>query len=445
MTRRKRKNLPSEPVISKIESLSHDGRGITHIDGKTTFIWGALPGELIKFKYMGRRKSFDTGIATEILESSPDRINPICNHFDICGGCSLQHMSMEKQLAFKQETFLEQLKHFGNVQPETIIPPISSDTHHYRRKARMAVKYVFKKEKVLVGFHEKQSSYIADIEECPIMHESVDKLIPELKQLIQGLNAYQQIPQIEVAVGDDITALILRHLCDLDKDDIQKLQSFAETKRIHLYLQSKGLDTIKLLWPENTPERLSYALAEQDLIMQFHPADFVQVHADINRKIVALTLELLDLNKNDTVLDLFCGLGNFTLAMARHAKQVVGVEMSDEMVERGGENAKLNDIQNVEFFKADLSQDCSTLDWARRDYDRLLLDPPRIGALEIIKQLPKLSIRQIVYVSCNPATLARDAKELVHEQGYRLVKAGILNMFPHTGHVESIAQFIKTE
>lgn len=430
-------------AIVDIKSLSHEGRGIAYINDKATFVNGALPNETVNCKLTKRHTRYNEGEAIEIIHAAKDRVIPACEHFSICGGCSLQHMEMQAQLQFKQQVLLEQLKHFGQVTPETILPPLSGNPYHYRRKARLGVRYVRKKERLLVGFREKASSFLADIHSCQVLDKSVGLHIEDLAKLIASLSQYEHIAQIEVAVGDTETALVFRHLVDLPESDIQKLCLFGKAFHFQIYLQPNAPAKIQKIYPADGNERLTYQLKAYDLTLAFYPLDFTQINGEMNPLMVQQALALLEVKPTDTVLDLFCGLGNFTLPIARHAKTVTGVEGSYEMVMRAKANATLNNIDNAEFFAANLIEPTLTQTFMQKTYDKILLDPPRTGALEIIQQFPSLSAKRVVYVSCNPATLARDAKELVHGQKYKLKASGIINMFPHTSHIEAMALFEK--
>ncbi|HWQ94722.1 MAG TPA: 23S rRNA (uracil(1939)-C(5))-methyltransferase RlmD [Gammaproteobacteria bacterium] len=444
MPRRSRSNKPlsQEPVLAHIESLSHDGRGVAHVNGKALFIEGALPGEQVLFTYIKQRKRYDEAKVEKIIKPSPDRVEPRCAHFNICGGCSLQHLSPTAQIAAKQQVLLDSLKHIGGVEPKTVLAPLTGPSWGYRRRARLGVKFVIKKGKLLIGFREKRSSLLADIERCEVLHPPVGGLLPALRELIAGLETYNSIPQIEVAAGDEATALVFRNLAELGNTDLAKLQDFGKQQNMQIYLQPAGPESVTLIWPETA--FLSYRLPEFNLELFFSPADFVQINADVNRAMISRVIELLQPGAHERVLDLFCGLGNFTLPLARHAAHVTGVEGDAKLIRRAQDNAQRNGIHNVEFYAADLSQDLSGQPWAKQRFDKILLDPPRTGALEIIKQLSAFGAARIVYVSCNPATLARDTQELV-QQGYTLVSAGVMDMFPHTTHVESIALFEKYE
>ena len=430
-------------ATAQVTRLSHDGRGIAHINGKITFIDGALPDEAVSFSYTSRKSRYDEGRVVEVLTPSLMRVEPGCKHYSICGGCSMQHMQAAAQIELKQQVLLQQLAHFGGIEPEEVLPPLVGPEWGYRRKARLGVKYVARKDKVLVGFREKDGRYLADIERCEVLHPKVGTRLVELQQLIFQLDARQTIPQIEVAMGDDECALVFRHMAALSESDLALLTAFGQQHQLQIFLQPAGNDSIHPLWPAQ-PEPLSYALPDFMLQLHFKPSDFTQVNVDINRRLVSYALELLAPAATDRILDLFCGLGNFTLPLARYCKEVTGVEGEQEMVRRGQENAALNGIENATFHAANLAEDFSAAAWARQGFDKILLDPPRTGALAVTQYLPVCGASRIVYVSCNPATLARDAAILV-TQGYRLAKVGVMDMFPHTRHVESIAVFEKTK
>ena len=443
MSRRaRRKPLPKELVEANIESLSPEGRGVAHIEGKVVFVDFALAGEVVEFKYTRISKKYDEARAVNILKPSADRVEPICAHFTVCGGCSMQHQEHEAQIVSKQDALMHQFEFLGQVKPNEILPPLRGPLKHYRQKARLGVRYVHKKDKVLVGFREKGNSFLADIIECPVLHESVGLRISALSGLLYDMQGRASIPQIEVAIDDTKTALVFRHLEPLSDSDRDALIDFAKQHDLQIMLQSAGPDSIEALWPENPPA-LSYTLKDQQVSIDFQVNDFTQVNSEINQLMVSKALQMLELNKDDKVLDLFCGLGNFTLAMARQCAEVTGVEGGLSMVVKARENALKNNIENAEFFAADLSKDITSEPWLNKKYDKVLLDPPRSGAMEMLKYIGKLGAKRIVYVSCNPATLARDSHVLVHEHGYTLESAGVMDMFPHTTHVESIALFTK--
>ncbi len=429
------------PIKAEIHGLSHDGRGIATINGITTFVEGALPGETALCEILKRHKNYHEAKALEISNPSDARTTPLCPHFGICGGCSMQHVKIDHQILFKQQVLLEQLQHFGKVKAETILPPITGEPWGYRRRARLGVRYVKKKEKVLVGFREKMSHYLAELKTCDVLQRKVGYNLTALSDMIASLSQFQQIPQIEVALGDKECALVFRHMTDLPQEDLDKLSEFGEKNQMSIYLQPNPPKPITKLFPKNSPELLSYFLPDYQLEMQFHPLDFVQVNGEVNQLMLRQALKLLDPQPNEKILDLFCGLGNFTLPLAKYAKQVVGIEGDQKMVQRAYENAKLNNISNVEFYATNLMDTTNTINALNQKYDKILLDPPRTGAKEIIPLVAAMYAKCIVYVSCNPATLARDAGELVNTYGYQLKQVGVINMFPHTNHIEAIACF----
>jgi 23S rRNA (uracil1939-C5)-methyltransferase len=442
MGRRHRKKIPQGLFKATIESLSHEGRGVTHVDDKVVFVDNALPNEEVEFNYVSTRAKFSEGVTENVISASEQRIEPGCEYFGYCGGCSLQHMSPEAQIEHKQSVFLEQFTHLGNVTPKEVLPPLTGPVFGYRTKARLGVKYVIKKERVLVGFREKRSPFIADIKHCEVLHPDVGHKISDLQELIENLSIKDQIPQIEVAVSDNGIALVLRHLADFTEDDLTQLRDFEQKHNFKFYLQPGGYETVQRL-DETDDSELFYRLEAHDLNIYFQPIDFTQINVEINQRMINLTLELLDINENDEVLDLFCGVGNFTLPIARKAKSVVGVEGDKGLVERAKHNADMNNIDNVEFYAADLADFDQDYDFMKKSYNKILLDPARTGAKEIIAALNTKNVERIVYVSCNPATLARDAGILVNEKKFKLKKAGVMDMFPHTAHVESIAVFTK--
>lgn len=434
--------LDKQIITSVISSQSHDGRGITLINQKKTFVSGALPGETVTCQITKKRSHYYEAKVVDILTPSPERTVPACSHFQYCGGCSLQHMNLQQQITLKQQTLLDQLKHFGKVTPRHLLAPLSSQALGYRRKARLGVKYVIKKNKLLVGFMEKSSRYLADIEQCPVLHPRVGLHLIDLRDLIASLQSYNQIAQVEVAVGDEEVALVFRHLQTLSSEDEAKLMAYGKTHQIHIYLQPNPPAPIDQCWPPEKPNRLTYTLPDYQLTYLFHPLDFTQINLEMNRLMVKQALDLLAPQSHETVLDLFCGIGNFTLPLARFARQAVGIEGHEEMTKRAYANAAHNQLHNVEFHAANLMAPLKAAPWLRA-YDKLLLDPPRLGAAAILEHLPTFQPQRIVYVSCNPATLARDAGEIVHRYGYELNQVGMMNMFPHTAHIEAMAVFDK--
>ncbi len=439
MARSNRK--PFAPVEWELDilDLSHDGRGVARIDGKAVFVTGALPGERVRARQTQRKKSFDEASTIEVLRASPDRVTPKCVHFGVCGGCVLQHLAPEKQVQAKQRVLLENFERIGHVRPERVLAPLMGEPWGYRRKARLGAKYVAKKDKALVGFREIDGRFIADLTRCEVLTPQVGERIAELSALVGALEAREQIAQIELAAGDETVVLVFRNLVPLGEADRARLRAFGLRSGIAIYLQPAGNDSVHPLDPH--APTLRFALPRYDVDFEFRPLDFVQVNGDMNRRMVDHALDLLDSQPTDRVLDLFCGLGNFTLPLARRAGSVVGVEGEAGLVQRARDNAARNGIANVEFHAADLVQDLRAQPWMKQGFDKLLLDPPRTGADATIPQLPLGSVQRIVYVSCHPGSLARDAGILVRDYGYRLVAAGVMDMFPHTAHVESIALF----
>ncbi len=440
--RSRKKKLPEAAVAVTIESLAHDGRGVAHVDGKVIFIDEALPGEQVEFIYTDSRRDYAEGKVDKLLTRSEYRTEPKCEHFGSCGGCSFQHVKDEEQIKIKQGLLVEQFNRIGKVEIPEIWEPLTGPHWGYRRKARMGVKYVAKKGRVLVGFRERRNPFLAEIESCKVMHPIVGEKLMDLSEMIGGLTIKDKIPQIEVAIGDEDCVLAFRVLEPPTDEDKERMREFGHKHNISMCLQSKGPDTIVPI--EGEPEVIpSYALPDQDIKFNFKPAMFTQVNYEINKKMITRVIETLELNENDNVLDLFCGLGNFTLSMATKAGHVVGVEGDLPLVNHARENAKLNNLDNVEFHVADLSKDVSGQAWSKQKFNKVMLDPSRAGASEVLHNLKHWNPDLIMYVSCNPSTLARDAGILVNEMGYKLVKAGVMDMFPQTGHVESIALFKK--
>ncbi|HWO99396.1 MAG TPA: 23S rRNA (uracil(1939)-C(5))-methyltransferase RlmD [Methylococcus sp.] len=438
--RTRKKPVPKEPVQARVTGFAHDGRGIAHCEGRVVFIEGALPGEEVSFVYTELKRDYGVGRVECVLAPSPQRVAPRCPHFGVCGGCGLQHLAPEAQVVRKQELLLEQFRRIGRVEPEGLFSPLCGLDWGYRSKARLGVRYVAKKGRVLVGFRERASSYVAEIDSCPVLHPRIGERLREIAELIEGLSIRERLPQIEVAVGENSAALVFRVLEEPSAEDRRRLCRFGEEQEFDIYLQPRGPESITPLFPDR-PRELIYSLPEHGVEFCFAPTEFTQVNAAINRKMVNLVLAVLDPEPEDRLLDLFCGIGNFTLPMARRAGWVVGVEASSGAIERARQNALRNGIHNVEFHGADLTRPAACGAWAEAKYDRVLLDPSRAGAQEILERLPQWQAQRIVYVSCNPATLARDAGILVHRQGYRMVRAGVMDMFPHTAHVESLAWF----
>ncbi len=433
------------PFEATITDLGHDGRGVARIDGKTVFVSGALLGEQVMAKLRKRHRHFDEAEVVELITRSPHRVEPKCQHFSECSGCSLQHLDAPSQIAAKQRVLAENFERIGKVSPVSWLPPLTGDPWGYRRKGRLSVRNVVKKGRVLVGFREDQNPrFVADIQRCEVMHPSLGPKIGLLADLLSAMDAVDTIPQIEFAGGDDTMALVFRHMEPLSERDLAALTAFAKQHELAIYLQPGSNSSVHPLWPEQP--RLAFRIGSgdvrfDDVELEFEPLDFVQVNADMNQRMMARTLELLDPQPTDRVLDLFCGLGNFTLPIARRVAEVVGVEGEHGLVERAAQNAARNGIDNAHFHVANLFDDQRSTDWARQPWDKILLDPPRAGADKVLEYLPHKQTRRIVYVSCHPASLARDAGILVHQHGFKLTSAGVMDMFPHTAHVESIALF----
>lgn len=428
--------------IAHIESLDHEGRGVAHVDGKAIFIEGALPGEVVEYNSYRRKPNYEKAHTLRVLRQSSQRVAPHCPHFGTCGGCSMQQLHLTGQTAAKQRVLEDALWHIARLKPEQLYPPIAGTGWGYRLRARLSVRYVASKGGALIGFREKHSSYVAVMDSCAVLPPHVSILIPALKIMVEGMSQPDRLPQIEVAVGGSRTVLLLRHLEPLTLDDLERLRQFADDHRIIWYLQSKGLDTVALFHPADA-SLPSYELPDFGLELLFHPTEFTQVNNGVNRMLVRRAMALLKPRAGERIADLFCGLGNFTLPIARLGASALGIEGSASLVSRARQNAAHNGLALLcEFAVANLFEATREGFAELGAFDKLLIDPPREGAIALVKALPEEGgPRSIVYVSCSPATLARDAAVLVHEKGYRLCGAGIANMFPHTSHLESIALF----
>ena len=437
--RRRSRRLPAEPVEIEIHDLAHDGRGVGRIDEKVVFVHGALPGERVHARLTGRNRKFDEAIALVVEQASADRVDPKCPWFGNCGGCALQHLDASAQVRWKQGRLVENLKRIGGVAPETWLDPVVAEPWNYRRRARLSARWVPGKGRVLVGFREVGGRYVAEIEGCDVLHPAFADRLMSLSALIGELSIPDRVAQVECAAGDESAAIVLRHLEPLTEADRSALVQWSEANDIAVWLQPKGPDTVHRLHPAE--HRLSYRLEAFDLELEFHPQHFVQVNAAINRQLTERAVDLLDCGPGDRVLDLFCGLGNFSLPLARRAGSVLGVELDAAMVRAAEANAAANGLDNVRFRAADLQQPVEQLAWLKGDFDGVLIDPPRSGALDVLPVIAASGAQRVVYVSCDPATLARDAGELVHTHGFTLRTAGIADMFPHTAHVESVAVF----
>ena len=441
-----------EPVV-KIESLDMEARGVGRLvnedgtPGKVIFVEGALPGETVSYRSFRRKPSYEQAHLVEVKQASVMRVDPGCQHFGVCGGCSMQHLDARAQLAIKQRVLEDNLWHLSKVRPDVVFRPISGPDWGYRYRARLTVRYVAKKGGALVGFHERKSSYVADMTRCEILPPHVSALLVPLRELVSGLSIRDRMPQIELAVGQEVTALVLRILEPLTDADKDLLRAFADRHGVQFWLQPKGPDTVYPFYPAD--QELAYTLPEFGIRMPFKPTDFTQVNHQINRVLIGRALRLLDAAPTDRLLDLFCGIGNFTLPLATQGASVMGIEGSEVLTTRALANAEYNGLAGKTSFACRNLFEVTAEDIAALgQFDRWLVDPPREGALAVCKALGELNQagsdvlpKRIVYVSCSPATLARDAGLLVHEAGYRLAGAGVVNMFPHTSHVESIAVF----
>jgi len=436
----------------RVESLDLEAQGVAHnAEGKVVFIEGALPGEEVQVSVHRKKNNWEQATLVAMRHESSQRVTPGCRHFGTCGGCKMQHFHVGAQVATKQRALEDALAHLGKVKPERVLRPIEGPAWGYRYRARLSVRYVVKKERVLVGFHERKSSYVADMDSCEVLPSHLSAMLMPLRELVTGMDQRDRLPQIEVAVGDELTALVLRHLEPLSAADLQRLREFATRHGVQWWLQPKGPDTVHLLDACN--RQLAYTLPEFGITMPFKPTDFTQVNHHINRVLVSRALRLLEAGKGERVIDWFCGLGNFTLPIATQAREVLGIEGSETLVARSRENALLNGLGDKTSFMARNLFEITPEELAGYGHaDKWLVDPPREGAFALAKALADLATQpiagyappsRIVYVSCNPATLARDAGLLVHQAGYRCVAAGAINMFPHTAHVESMAVFEK--
>ncbi len=439
-----RRSAATVPVETQIVALDGEGCGVAEVGGRKLRVDGALAGERVAVEVVKKRRRFDRARLVAVLVPSPHRVLPSCEYFHFCGGCRFQHLAPEAQRAQKERELDQALADFGVPGPLERDAPITGPYSGYRRKARLGVRYVSGKGGALVGFREKRGNLVADIRHCEVLVPSVGQRIHFLRELVSRLDARDRIPQIEIAAGDDATALIVRHLDPLSEGDRIALREFARGEELRLYLQPGGLDSIAPLWPEDPPP-LRYRIPEFELELAFEPADFVQVNAAVNRALVSRAVSWLEPGPADRVLDLFCGIGNFSLALARRGGFVCGVEASDAMVAAARGNAEVNAIENATFDSADLSDADQVEGLLGKGWSALLLDPPRSGAAVVVEQLSAPLPSRIVYVSCNPQTFARDAGSLIGRHGFRLSRAGIVDMFPHTRHAEVIGLFTRSE
>ena len=433
------RDISAGPVQeADIVDLAHDGRGVARVDGKAVFIDGALPGERVRFRVLKRRRQLDEAGLVDVLSASPERVTPRCAHFGVCGGCSLQHLAPAAQLAAKQNQLLENLQRIGKVQPAQILDPLRGPEWAYRRRARLGIKYVHKKGRVLAGFREREKPYIADIRRCEVLLEPLAELPRELAALTETLEIREKMPQVEVAAGDGATALVFRVLESPNASDLEKISAFGAQRGLQIFLQPGGLETVRPV--RDDYPALSYAVDGGSVAIAFGPVDFIQVNREVNAAMVSAAMTHLQPRAEDSALDLFCGLGNFTLPLARRVRRVLGVEGDASLVAKARLNAARNAIGNAEFTAENLFEPNACGAWANERYDLVMLDPPRAGAAELMGRMGRWNPRRVVYISCHPGSLARDAGILA-EQGYTLSAAGVMDMFPHTTHVESIAVF----
>jgi 23S rRNA (uracil1939-C5)-methyltransferase len=425
---------------TRVIDLTHEGRGVADVDGKRVFVSGALPGERIRVVPRGRRRRYEDAELLEVLEPSPDRVEASCEYFGRCGGCALQHLAWPAQVRFKQQVVEQTLARVGRVVPRRWLPAIFAQEWRYRRRARLSVRYVPRKGRVLVGFRERAASLVTDMARCPVLAPPMDGLIGDLAETLVLTGIRNRIPQIEVAVGDRASALVLRVLAPPSSADRELLADFGRRHDVDVYLQPGGPGTVVPLVPEHA-RPLSYALPDHGLELEFMPTDFVQINAAVNAELVNRVVELAQPGPDDRVLDLYCGLGNLSLPLAQRSRELLGVEGEGGLVARAARHAERNGLTNAKFVTADLTQS----DWSflREPRDLVILDPPRIGAEAPVAEMGRIAPRRIVYVSCHPGTLARDAQVLVERHGYELDAVGVLDMFPHTSHVEAIASFVR--
>ncbi len=436
---RSRKKLSEQPFELNIVSLDSKGMGLARFEEKQLRVYDALAGETVIARYLFGRSQRGKAATLEVLQRSADRVAPRCPHFGSCGACSLQHMSMDAQLARKKVALMESLREIGSVKPRAIYAPLTGPLWNYRRKARLSVRDVAAKERVLVGFRERNSRFVTDMNECHVLRTEISDALSELARLIETLDCRATIPQVEVACGDETCALIIRHLKALSTTDTEQFRSFSRATGLGVFLQSAGPESVVLLEPDDF--QLEYVMDSSGLRFQFDPLDFVQINGELNQLMVERALALLSPQPDDNILDLFCGLGNFTLPLATLAGRVTGVEGSQQMVERGRSNARLNKLSNVAFHCADLYRPGDISPWPLTGYNKILLDPPRSGAEGLLPWIAASTVSRVLYISCNPETLARDAGLLVNQHGFSLSGAGVINMFPHTPHSEAIALF----
>lgn len=450
---RRNSRINAEPEEGVIRDVTTDGKGVVDTEGKTVFVDGALTGERIRYQRRKKRRNYDEADLLELLEASEDRVEPPCEFFLNCGGCTWQHLAPEKQILMKQEALLQAFQRIGNVVPGEVMPPLTGANSGYRRRARFGVKFVDGKGRVLVGFRERVKPFIADMNSCQTVHPRLSELLPALQELIAKMDICRRLPQVEASVGEgdadgtDEIVLVFRVLDEPSDNDMALLAEFEKAEQVIVLLQRKGLDTITKLANMDPPDKLHYRLPEHEITIEFGPVDFIQVNHEINQKMIDQALDWLQLDGTETVLDLFSGLGNFSLPLAKRCESLVGVEGEARSVQGARDNAARNNVTNAEFYVANLFEteqiEKDGQRWIKEGFDVVVLDPPRAGAAEILPYLSKMKPSKILYVSCHPGTLARDSEVIVNTLGYTLKQAGVIDMFPQTGHVESMALFVK--
>lgn len=424
-----------------ISDFSHDGRGISRAEGKTLFVDGALPGERVFVQVYSEHAKYTEARVLEVLQPSPSRGKPICEHYELCGGCNLQHVNAAEQLALKEAAVLDQFKRWSGLTPTRTLPALASRDQAYRMRARLSIWYRDDGQ-IDLGFRRAQSKTLVDVSLCSVLDTRLNALLSPLRKWLQSLHSARAVTHVELMATDDELGVVIRHIKSLNSDDITTLSALGEAETCRIWLKPSSDSQLFDLRGKPCDPRMTYSLPAQGINLQFHPGDFTQVNSEINRAMIVQALSLLNLQKTDRVLDLFCGMGNFTLPLAQLCAEVIGVEGSDAMVQRGRDNALLNGMDNCRYFNANLEADVARLPWAREPVDAVLLDPPRAGAKGAMNWLQQLSAKRVVYVSCNPATLARDAKSLA-AMGYSLEALGVMDMFPQTAHIESMALFVK--
>lgn len=445
-TRKQKSNAKSSTSVEielDIDNLTHDGRGIGRLDGKTVFTQGALPGEHVKARITRQKSRYDEAILAKIIHPSEKRTNPKCEYFNECGGCSLQHLEVESQIHYKTQHFLDCFRRLAGLEIDDLLPTIDGPHWNYRRKARLVCFYDKRSKQVALGFRKKNSKDIVDIEHCPVLTNPFDMLIKPIKDVLNALETSNAITHIEIIAADQQNAVVLRQVKSITQNDLELLSDFSKASNVQIYID-KGNDAIQYEQINNQNLPLYYSLGPSNIRLEFTPANFIQVNKFVNQKTIEQVLNLMELKPSDNVLDLFCGIGNFSLPVSRCVNSIVGVEANKSSIEQAKHNAAINECDNAKFYYADLNEDVHQLAWFKQNsFNKIILDPPRAGALNLMPAIAVKKCELICYISCDPATLARDAAELMTREKYRIKTAGIMNMFPHTSHVESMVLFEK--